>query len=30
MWKELERGFAYCTRFDPKYDMVRGLEPDYE
>ena len=27
MWKELARGFTYCTSFDPDHDLPKGLEP---
>jgi hypothetical protein len=27
MWRELERGFQYCTSFDPDDDLPKGLEP---
>ena len=30
MWKELERGFPYCSSFDPEKDCVAGLEGNFE
>lgn len=28
MWNELERGFPYCSYFNPEHDIVKGVEPD--